>query len=275
VGRGREILDAVHHAGCNGLATATLLAAMVRAGVPRLILASSVVVYGSSRYDCPIHGRVPAAGRTAPDLADGRFEPVCGDCGAELTAIPVAEDDGCDPPPNVYAVTKYAQELLVGVWASQAGGQAVALRYHNVYGPGMPYASAYSGVAATFRSAVLAGRPPRVYEDGAPTRDFIHVADVAAANVAALGWSGRGMRVFNVASGVPHSILDMATSLAEAAGGPAPVVTGEYRIGDVRDLVASPARIGRELGWRPAIDFQTGLKEFALAPMRDGPRTGG
>jgi dTDP-L-rhamnose 4-epimerase len=271
VGRGREILDAAHHAGCNDLATATLLASMAQAGVPRLVLASSVVIYGSSRYDCPTHGRVPAAGRTAADLEAGRFAPICGGCGAELTTTPVEEDDACDPPRNMYAVTKYAQELLAGVWALQAGGQAVALRYHNVYGPGMPYASAYSGVAATFRSAVLGGRPPLVYEDGRPTRDFIHVADVAAANVAALGWSGRGMRAFNVASGDPHSILDVAAALAEAAGGRAPVVTGKYRVGDVRDIVASPARIIRDLGWRPAVDFRAGVKEFALAPMRDEP----
>jgi dTDP-L-rhamnose 4-epimerase len=273
VGRGREILDARHHVGCNDLATATLLAAMARAGTGRLVLGGSVVIYGSSRYDCPVHGRVRPSGRTPEDLAAGRFQPVCGACGAELTGSPVEEDDACDPPRNVYAVTKFAQELLVSTWALQTGGRAVALRYHNVYGPGMPYASPYSGVAATFRSAVAAGTPPRVYEDGGPLRDFVHVADVAAANLAALGWAGEGMRAFNVASGTPHSILEVATALASAGNGPAPVVTGEYRVGDVRDIVASPRRIMRELGWHPAVDFETGMKEFALARMRGGPST--
>ncbi len=273
VGRGREILDARRHVGCNDFATATLLAAMVRAGIGRLVLGGSVVIYGSSRYDCSVHGRVRPAGRTPQDLAAGRFHPVCGACGAGLSSSPVDEDDACDPPRNVYAVTKLAQELLVDTWAVQTGGTAVALRYHNVYGPDMPYASPYSGVAATFRSAVAAGTPPRVYEDGGPLRDFVHVRDVAAANLAALGWPGTGMRAFNVASGAPHSILEVATALASAGGGPAPVVTGEYRVGDVRDIVASPRRIVDELGWRPTVDFGIGMKELALARMRGGPAT--
>jgi dTDP-L-rhamnose 4-epimerase len=281
VGRGQEILDARHHVGCNDLGTATLLAAMTRAGVGRLVVAGSVVIYGSSRYDCPRHGRVRPAGRTVPDLAAGRYAPVCVHCGATLASSPVDEDDVPDPPRNIYAVTKLAQELLVQAWAVQAGGQAVSLRYHNVYGPDMPYASPYSGVAATFRSAVLAGIPPRVYEDGAPRRDFVHVEDVAAANLSALRWSGAGVqagglgaggfRAYNVASGDPHSILDVATALAGAVGGPAPIVTGEYRPGDVRDIVASPERIRRELGWSAERDFATGMKEFATASMRGAP----
>jgi dTDP-L-rhamnose 4-epimerase len=271
VGRGKEILDARRHVGCNDLGTATLLAAMTRAGVGRLVLAGSVVIYGSSRYTCPEHGRVKPAGRARDDLAAGRFAPVCGRCGAELTASAVDEDDVPDPPRNMYAVTKLAQELLVDAWAVQTGGSAVSLRYHNVYGPEMPYASPYSGVAATFRSAVAAGVPPNVYEDGAPRRDFVHVTDVVAANVAALAWPGSGLRAFNVASGDPRSILDVAATIAEAGGGPPPVVTGDYRVGDVRDIVASPARIARELGWRATVDFATGMKEFAVAPMRGGP----
>jgi dTDP-L-rhamnose 4-epimerase len=271
VGRGKEILDARHHVGCNDFGTATLLAEMTRAGIGRLILAGSVVVYGSSRYDCPEHGRTRPGGRGAADLAAGRFQPVCPTCGAGLADSPVHEDDLCDPPRNVYAVTKLAQELLVDAWATQTAACAVSLRYHNVYGPHMPYASAYSGVTATFRSAVLAGVAPEVYEDGAPQRDFVHVDDIVSANTAALGYAGTGLRVFNVASGMPLSILDVATVLAKAGDGPPPVITGRYRVGDVRDIVASPARIISELGWRPAVDPAMGLEEFARAPMRGGP----
>jgi dTDP-L-rhamnose 4-epimerase len=272
VGRGRELLDAPRHVGCNDLATATLLAAMTRAGVARLVLAGSVVIYGSSRYTCPEHGRVRPAGRGPADLAAGRFAPVCGRCGVEVAASPVDEDDLPNPPRNMYAVTKLAQELLVEAWAVQTGGAAVSLRYHNVYGPEMPYASPYSGVAATFRSAVAAGQAPRVYEDGAPQRDFVHVRDVVSANLAAVSYAGDGFRAFNVATGAPRSILEIAAALAEAGGGPPPVVTGEYRVGDVRDIVASPDRLRGELGWFPSVDFASGMKEFALAPMRGGPR---
>ncbi|WFE29220.1 NAD-dependent epimerase/dehydratase family protein [Solwaraspora sp. WMMD791] len=268
VGRGREILDARRHVGCNDLGTATLLAAMAEADIGRLVLAGSVVIYGASRYRCPEHGRTRPAGREPHDLAAGRFAPVCGRCGGVVEAEPVTEDDVPDPPRNMYAVTKLAQELLVDAWAVQTGGSAVSLRYHNVYGPDMPYASPYSGVAATFRSAVVAGVAPRVYEDGAPRRDFVHVDDIVSANVAALRRSEAGLRTYNVASGDPRTILEVATVLAAAGGGPPPVVTGEYRVGDVREIVASPRRIMAELGWTPTVGFADGMAAFAVAPMR-------
>ncbi len=271
VGRGREILDAPRHVGCNDLGTATLLAAMARAGLGRLVLASSVAVYGDGRYDCPEHGRVRPGTRCRADLDAGRFDHACGACGAGLVMVPLTEDDPREPPPNVYYITKLAQELLVAAWARETGSTAAVLRYHHVYGPDMAYENPYSGVAATFRSAVQRGRAPRVFEDGAPLRDFVHVSDVAAANVAAAAWDGPGARAFNVATGTPRSILDLAAALAVAGGGPPPEITGEYRVGDVRHIVASPDRLVAELGWQPQVDFDAGVKEFALAQMRGGP----
>ena len=141
------------------------------------------------------------------------------------------------------------------------------LRYHNVYGPRMPRDTPYAGVAAIFRSALAAGRAPRVFEDGGQRRDFVHVRDVAAANVLALEWTadaGTGWsRAFNVGSGTPHTVGDLAAGLAKATGGPTPVVTGEYRLGDVRHVTASNERLRKELGWEPAVDFGDGLAEFA------------
>ncbi|MGW0520079.1 NAD-dependent epimerase/dehydratase family protein [Crossiella sp. NPDC003009] len=268
VGRGKEILDGPRYVGCNDLGTANLLAVMTRLGVRRLVLASSVVIYGDSRYDCPAHGRIRPARRSRADLEAGRYEPLCPKCGLAVLASAVREDDPLDPPRNVYAVTKLAQEHLVGAWSTETDGQAVALRYHNVYGPGMPCDSPYSGVASTFRSAVRAGRAPRVFEDGGSTRDFVHVSDVASANVAALRWHGSGMRAFNVASGEPHTIGELATALAAAAGTPEPIVTREYRAGDVRHVVASPDRLRAELNWQPKVGFQSGVREFATAEMR-------
>ena len=145
------------------------------------------------------------------------------------------------------------------------------MRYHNVYGPGIAYQSPYSGVAAVFRSMVARGEAPQVYEDGGPTRDFVHVSDVAAAHDAVMGLTATGFRAFNVASGVPHSIYDVAAALVAARGGPEPVVTGAYRIGDVRHIVASPGRLMEETGWQPAVEFDEGMKEFAYAPMRGHP----
>lgn len=268
VGRGKEMLDAPHHVSCNDLGTANLLAAMAGCGIARLILASTVALYGDSNYDCPEHGRVKPERRTREDLDAGRFEPCCGLCGSELRDVAVTEADALDPPRNIYAITKLTQEYLAEAWARETRAQVVALRYHNVYGPDIPYQSPYSGVAAVFRSMVARGEAPLVYEDGGPTRDFVHVGDVAAAHTAVLPLPLTGFRAFNVASGVPHSIHDVAAALAAARGGPEPVITGKYRIGDVRHIVASPGRLISETGWRPAVDFGQGMKEFAHAPMR-------
>ncbi|GAA2273905.1 NAD-dependent epimerase/dehydratase family protein [Kitasatospora cystarginea] len=271
IGRGREILDARHHVSCNDLGTANLLVAMTEAGTRRLVLAGSVAIYGDSQYDCSVHGRVRPSRRSRADLDAGRYEPRCPECGNELVSSAVTESDPLDPPRNIYAVTKLAQEYLVGAWATETGGQAVSLRYHNVYGPDIPYQSPYSGVAAVYRSAVARGEAPIVYEDGGSMRDFVHVDDVAEASLAALRWTGSGHRAFNVASGTPHTIGDVAVALAEAAGSPMPVLTGKYRLGDVRHIVASPARIMRELEWRPRIGFEAGMAEFATAPMSGAP----
>jgi dTDP-L-rhamnose 4-epimerase len=272
VGLGVDVQDMPDYAGINDLGTAVLLAAMARADVGRLVLAGSMVVYGEGRYECPEHGVVPAAPRRRADLDAGRFEPPCPMCDHVLAWGEVDEDTPADPR-NTYAATKLAQEHLSAVWAASTGGGAVALRYHNVYGPHMPRDTPYAGVASIFRSALEGGRAPSVFEDGAQRRDFVHVRDVAAANLRALEADppAAALRAYNVASGVPHTVGDMAKALAEAFGGPDPVVTGEYRIGDVRHIVASPTRAEAELGFRAQVTFEEGMREFATAPLRPAP----
>ncbi len=271
VGLSTDFADAPEYVACNDLGTAVLLAAMADAGVPDLVLAGSMVVYGEGRYDCPRHGRVRPGPRAAEDLAAGRFEPRCPDCGAELTTGPVVEDAPLDPR-NVYASTKLTQEHLAAAWARATGGRAVALRYHNVYGPGMPRDTPYAGVASFFRSALERGEAPRVFEDGGQRRDFIHVRDVAEANAIALeavrDRKPGALTAYNTGSGTPHTVGDMAVALAGAHGGPAPVVTGEYRLGDVRHITADSRRLAAELGWKARVGFTEGMAEFATAGLR-------
>lgn len=271
VGLGKHFADAPDYVSCNDLGTAVLLAAMAEAGVRDLVLAGSMVVYGEGRYDCTRHGVVRPGPRSPADLEAGRFEPVCPQCGDAAVPGLVAEDAPVDPR-NVYATTKLAQEHLATAWARATGGRAVALRYHNVYGPGMPRDTPYAGVASFFRSALARGTAPVVFEDGGQRRDFIHVSDIASANTAALeGARGRAdgeLRAYNVGSGEPHTILEMAQQLAAAYPGPAPLVTGEYRLGDVRHITASSQRIRAELDWLPAVSFADGVAEFAHASMR-------
>jgi dTDP-L-rhamnose 4-epimerase len=276
VGLGVDLSDLSVYADVNVTGTAVLLEAMGRRGVPRLVIASSMVVYGEGAYDCAAHGRVRPAPRDPGDLAAGRFEPRCPQCARPLGTATVTEDAPLDPR-NAYAASKVAQEHLAASWARMTGGSAVGLRYHNVYGPRMPRDTPYSGVAAIFRSCLENGMPPRVFEDGGQRRDFVHVRDVARANLLALEATGDGtggLRCYNVASGEPHTVGEMAGALAAAfGGGLGPVVTGEYRLGDVRHVVASPAAAAADLGFRAQIRFAEGMAEFARAPLREAAAT--
>jgi dTDP-L-rhamnose 4-epimerase len=337
VGLGVSVADLPLYADVNVTGTAVLLAAMARAGVARLVLSSSMVVYGEGLYGCSSEGCVLASvlrpadaprpggmlrpadalrpvrplARAVADLEAGAFDPRCPACGARLSWMTVPEDATLDPR-NAYATSKLAQEHLAANWARVTGGAVVALRYHNVYGPRMPRDTPYSGVAAIFRSALENGQPPRVFEDGGQLRDFVHVRDVAESNVLALaatdvaagltadvaadvaagltvgltvdlavdlaGGSPSGapvavpagtLRAYNVASGTPHTVGEMAAELAAAFGGRIePKVTGEYRLGDVRHIVASPEAAARDLGFRAGIGFSEGIAEFARAELR-------
>ncbi|MGW1899398.1 NAD-dependent epimerase/dehydratase family protein [Streptomyces hirsutus] len=269
VGLGDGVADAAEYVSHNDLGTAVLLAAMAEAGVGRLVLAGSMVVYGEGRYECPRHGVVRPGPRAVADLEAGRFEPTCPACGDGLSPRPVGEDVPADPR-NVYAATKLAQEHLAAAWARSTGGSAVSLRYHNVYGPGMPRDTPYAGVASFFRSALARGEAPRVFEDGRQLRDFVHVRDVAAANAVALEAEAAGgvLTVYNTGSGEPHTVGEMARALATAYGGPEPVVTGEYRLGDVRHITADSSRLRVGLRWKPEVGFEEGMAEFARAGMR-------
>ena len=268
VGLGVDLGDVAEYVAHNDLATAQLLRALHARGFDgRIVLASSMVVYGEGRYSCPEHGDVPAPPRTAADLDAGRFEPRCPVCGGPLEPRAVGEDAPGDPR-NVYAATKLHQEHLVQAYARETAADALALRYHNVYGPRMPRDTPYAGVASIFRSRLAAGEAPLVTEDGGQLRDFVHVRDVARANLLALESTATGP--FNVASGEPRSVGEMAHALHAATGGetPVPQVTGAWRAGDVRHVFASVERIRRELGHAPAESFAEGMREFAATELR-------
>jgi dTDP-L-rhamnose 4-epimerase len=261
VGAGVAVADLPEYAAHNDLGTAALLAAMHEAGVDRLVLASSMVVYGEGRYRCPEHGDVAPPPRAVTALEAGDFENHCPRCARPLDWAPVGEDARLDPRSS-YAASKVAQEHYTAAWVRQAGARAVALRYHNVYGPGMP------------RDTPLErGEPPQVYEDGGQMRDFVHVSDVARANLAALRAvmddGTPPYSAYNVASGHPVAILDVARLVSAGCAHPVePKVTGAFRPGDVRHIVASADRATAELGFTAEVHPEQGLPAFATAPLR-------
>lgn len=274
VGLGVDFADVGEYVSRNDGGTATLLRALHDRGFAgRLVLASSMVVYGEGRYACAEHGVVRPGPRRISDLDAGRYEPPCPKCDGPLQPESVPEDHWLEPR-NVYATTKLTQELLCNAYAREhAGCTVTSLRYHNVFGPRMPKNTPYAGVASIFRSAYERGDAPRVLEDGGQRRDFIHVVDIAHANVLALTNAAPAHGAFNVCSGVPHTILEMAEAL-RPDDGPVPQVVGGYRLGDIRHVFASPEKATRELGFHAKIPFEAGMREFSTAQLRStvGPR---
>jgi len=275
VGLGVDFGDVGDYVSINDLGTAVLLDALWRRRFTgRLVLASSMVVYGEACSRCAQHGLVRPLPRTADDLRDGRFEPRCPapGCGLTLAWEPVDEDVAADPR-NAYAATKLHQEHLCRTWGREVGATVIRLRYHNVYGPRMPRDTPYAGVVSLFASALRAGRAPQVFEDGHQMRDFVHVHDVARANVLALLSDDAEPGAYNVASGVPRTVGDVARVLTATVGPTAPAaeITGRWRLGDVRHIVASPTRALTGLGFSAEIPLEQGMAELAAMEALAAP----
>jgi dTDP-L-rhamnose 4-epimerase len=268
VGLGVDFADAPAYVANNDGGTAELLAALhAQRFRGRLVLAGSMVVYGEGRYRCARHGPLRPGPRDPAQLDRGVWDPSCPACGAALMPEAVPEDAPTDPR-SVYAATKLHQEHLCAAFGREHRVPVTALRYHNVYGPRMPRDTPYAGVAAIFRSAVAAGQPPRVLEDGRQRRDFVHVHDVARADLLALTADPPVTGAVNIATGVPRTVLDLAHALVAAAtNAPPPEVVGGYRAGDVRHVFAATDRARHELGFTADIAFEQGICELANAPL--------
>jgi len=270
VGLGVDFGDAPAYVSHNDLGTAVLLQALQRHRFEwRIVLASSRVVYVEGRYRCADHGIVRPGPREPARLAVGQWDPICPRCACALTAEAVPEDAPVDPQ-SVYAATKLHQEHLCAAFGREHGVPVASIRYHNVYGPRMPRDTPYAGVASIFRSALEARRPPQVFEDGRQRRDFVHVRDVAEANVLALHAPEPVVGAVNIASGQTHSVLEMAETVADALGpgAPRPKVVGRWRPGDVRHVFAATELARERLGFSARVGFPEGMTEFARAPLR-------
>ena len=259
VGVGQSMYRIGDYTRVNQLGTARLLEAIVeRGGVERLVVASSMSVYGEGLY-LDDRGRRITAVREPDALRRAHWEPV-DDRGRALRPTATPEDKAADLA-SVYALSKYAQERLALITGQAYGIPTVALRFFNVYGPHQALSNPYTGVLAIFASRLLNGRPPIVYEDGRQTRDFVSVHDVARACALALDAPDAPGRVINIGSGQRRSVLDVAHALAAVLGRGdiAPHVSGRYRAGDIRHCYADIARARQVLGYEPAVAFDEGL----------------
>ena len=265
VGNGESMVNVRRAVDVNSAGTATLLEAVLRRrdAVRRLVVASSMVVYGEGAYRCAEHGDVAAPGRSAEQLRLRRWEPLCPRCGRDLEPTPVNEEQPLRPT-SVYGITKRDQEELALVLGRAYGLETVALRYLNVYGPRQALGNPYTGVAALFAARVLAGRRPRVFEDGGQIRDLISVFDVVDATTRAADSPKAPGQAINVATGRRLRIADLAREISRALGSDAePEITGEFRAGDIRHCFAATSRARDLLGFEARRTIEEGLPELA------------
>ena len=279
VGNGESMLNVRRAVEANSLGTATLLEALIerRESLRRLVMASSMVVYGEGSYRGGRHGTGAPPPRSEKRLRARDWEPRCPRCGDAVAPVPTDEDTPLRPT-SVYGITKRDQEELALVLGRAHGVETVALRYLNVYGPRQALANPYTGVAAIFAARLLNGRAPRVFEDGGQLRDLVHVSDVVRATVTAMEAPDAPGHAVNVATGSRVRVLDLARSLASALGSELePEVTGEYRAGDIRHCFADTSRARELLGFEAKVELAEGLPELAewVASRRVAERVDG
>lgn len=263
VGVGQSMYEISHYTSVNNLGTAVLLEALCEHPVERLVVASSMSIYGEGAY-ADAKGRLHTVPeRPLSQLRAGEWE-VRGSNGSPIRPVPTPETK-TPVPSSVYALSKYDQERLCLVVGGAYGIESVALRLFNVFGPRQALSNPYTGVMAIFASRYLNGLPPLIYEDGRQRRDFVNVHDVARAFRLALEAPQAPGQVFNIGSGQSVTVLEIAERMASVLDCQEiePQVTGNYRAGDIRHCFADIARAREILGYEPQVSFEEGLAELA------------
>jgi dTDP-L-rhamnose 4-epimerase len=230
--------------------------------IQKILIASSRAIYGEGKYFCKKHGITYPEKRKEYDLKKGKFNSICEKCNIELQLLPTDEKSKIHPLSH-YGETKYQQEKLIMEMGEGLKISAVSLRYQNVYGPGQSLSNPYTGILSIFSTRILNGNNIDIYEDGQESRDFVFIDDVIDATILALENNKVNNEVFNVGSGVGTSIKVVAKSLKEKYNGNIElVVSGKFRIGDIRHNIADLTKVNAVLGYKPQIDFKSGISKF-------------
>ncbi len=263
VGVGQSMYEIAKYTSVNNDGTATLLELLIENPVQRLVVASSMSIYGEGLY-CTEQGRlVPGLERSVAQLHRHEWELHSAD-GHCLKPVPTSEEK-TPCLSSIYALSKYDQERMCLLVGRAYNIPTVALRFFNVYGPNQALSNPYTGVLAIFASRLLNDNPPLIFEDGFQRRDFVSVHDVAHAGRLALETATISNDVFNVGSGENFTIREVAARMATAVNKEymEPEITQNYRVGDVRHCFADISKAQRILGYEPVVSFEEGLEELA------------
>ena len=264
VGVGQSMYRIADYVRANCEGTGVLLQAIIERDRPleRLVVASSMSIYGEGQYRCDEHGTIHPPLRLEEQLLRGDWEMRCPACGAGLNPEATSESKPLHPT-SVYAVSKRDQEELCLSVGGAYGIPTVALRYFNVYGTRQSLNNPYTGVAAIFTCRLLNDRPPVVFEDGAQSRDFVHVSDIVQANLRALeGGRGDGEAI-NIATGRSLGLRELTAALRSKLGGPEPEYVGRFRKGDIRHCYGDPSKARDLLGFEASVRFEDGIDDLA------------
>jgi dTDP-L-rhamnose 4-epimerase len=264
VGVGQSMYEIAAYVRENTMATAAFLERLVACEPrpKRLVVASSMSIYGEGEYECSEHGIVAPGLRDEEQLLAREWECRCPECGRALEPRPTRETKPLIPT-SIYAITKRDHEELCIVTGAAYGIPTVALRLFNVYGPGQALSNPYTGVAAIFASRLLNGRPPVIFEDGRQSRDFVHVSDIVEGFVRALESERAVGAAVNLGTGRPSTVDDIARLLADGLGVKVePERTARYRAGDIRHCFASTVRAEELLGFHAQVQLEDGIREL-------------
>ncbi len=264
VGVGQSMYEIAHYTERNSMQTAIFLERLVaqRPLPAKVVVASSMSIYGEGEYECSEHGRMAPAPRHEEQLLAREWELACPMCGSQLAPVGTRETKALIPT-SVYAITKRDHEELCLVTGAAYGIPTVALRFFNVYGPGQALSNPYTGVAAIFASRLLNGHPPIIFEDGKQSRDFIHVSDIVRGIMLSLESEQATGQAINLGTGNPSTVLQIAQALSAGLGSDIePTLDGRYRAGDIRHCVADPTRALELLGFTATTTLQDGMSHL-------------
>ncbi len=265
-GTGQSMYEIDRYFSVNVQGTATLLDLLQNdncaKNVRSIVVASSRAIYGEGAYQCVVHNTVYPDQRMYEEMVDGKFEPTCPQCGAQVSMLPTSEQAPFKPI-SMYGLTKQVQEQAVLMFARTRGINGFGLRYQNVYGPGQSLKNPYTGILAVFSNLARQNQPIEIYEDGEESRDFVYIDDVIEATVRSINYPGNFVGALNIGSGQATSVMTVAQEIKKFFNSKSAIgVTGAFRVGDIRHNIADVSLTNELLGFIPNVSFKQGLSNF-------------